>query len=926
MGPAGEREIRFRAEDEPLRDDVRELGTLVGEMLVEQGGEELFARVEGARRLAIRRREGDAAAGEELARGLAELDVAAAGELVRAFSAYFRVVNLAEKVHRIRRRRSYLRDPGAPPQPESLIDTLRRLRTDRRDLALEDLQGLLDGLRIEPVFTAHPTEATPRILLEKEQRIARALVQRLDPSLTIPERQALTERLRVEITTAWQTRELAAERPTVADEREHVLFFVSEVLYRVVPPFLEELEGALRTVWPEWGEGLRVPAILRFGSWVGGDMDGNPNVDAATFRAALARQRELVLRLYARETRELAGRLSQSEERVEVDPAVHERIRGLRTLLPAVFDAIPERRRAMPYHVLLTLVAARLEATAAGDERRYESPAGFAADLEAIAASLTRHRGEHGGLFWLRRLERRLATFGFHLVTLDQRQHAAVHRRAVGRLLGREDWEECSPVERTAALHEVLHREARQSDPPDAETERVLESFRAAAEARAALGPEAVGLSIISMAQAANDVLSVLALERWAAGEDQPVDVCPLFETVADLEAAPAVLTELVRDPVYRHHLESRGRCQHVMIGYSDSSKDGGIAASRCALQKAQQELVAAARREGVCLVLFHGRGGTVGRGGGKTHRAILAAPAGSVGGRLRVTEQGEVIADKYGLRGIAERNLERMTGAVVLATSREWGQVPIGRGASEETADDGGGRSEPVPGRAGTNLLDALAETSRRRYRGFVYDDPRFEAYFRAATPIDVVERLPIGSRPAARSAGGGAESLRAIPWVFAWTQSRQMVPGWFGVGSGLAAVVERGADDALAELVAVPFVRNLLADVEMALAKTDLDIASRYAGLADPDARGLFDEIRREHDLTRELLLRTLGGHEILDSDPVLQRSIRLRNPYVDPMSLLQVGLLRRWRAGDRPDGELLDALFATVTGIANGLQNTG
>ncbi|MEZ5330833.1 MAG: phosphoenolpyruvate carboxylase [Thermoanaerobaculia bacterium] len=570
-----DRDVELNAKDEPLRHDVRELGALVGEMLVEQGGPELFERVESARRLAIRRRQGDAAAGAELARDLAALDAVGAGELVRAFAAYFRVVNLAEKVHRIRRRRSYLRVEDGPPQPESLLDVLARLRAERPELSASDLQELLDGLRVEPVFTAHPTEATPRVLLEKEQRIARSLVERLDPSLTVPERRAIDARLRAEVTTAWQTRELSAERPTVADEREHVLFFLTDVLYRVVPPFLEELERAAVAAWPEAGGTRRAPALLRFGSWVGGDMDGNPFVDAGTFRAALARQRELVLGLYRRDVRALAGRLSQSTERVEVDGAVDERIEALGELLPEARAAIPERRRRMPYHVLLTLIAARLDATAAGGEAGYDGPAGFAADLATIAESLSRHHGEHAGLFWLRRLERRLATFGFHLATLDQRQHAAVHRQAVGRLLNDAQWGTRSAAERADVLHAMLGA-ARSPDRPapglgdgaaDPETERVLESFRAAAEARRTLGPAAVGLSIISMARAAT---TCSRCWRRPVGHRRPaaVDVCPLFETVADLEAAPEVLTELVRDPVYRRHLEGRGLTQHVMVGW----------------------------------------------------------------------------------------------------------------------------------------------------------------------------------------------------------------------------------------------------------------------------------------------------------------------------------------------------------------------
>lgn len=908
MTAPGERQIEFRGEDEPLRDDVHELGALVGEMLREQGGDELFVRVEGARRAAIRRREGEAGAGEELAAALRQLDVAVARDLVRGFSAYFQVVNLAEKVHRIRRRRAYLRQPESPPQRESLLDALGRLREARPKLRAPEIQSLLDELSVEPIFTAHPTEATRRVLLEKEQRIARRLVERLDGSLTVPEERAALARIRTEITAAWQTEEHAPLRPTVADEREHVLFFVTDVLYRIVPSFHEEIERALAATWPEHTGRLRVPTVLRFGSWVGGDMDGNPNVDASTFLAALARQRQLALELYAREARELARLLSQSPTRVGIDDAVLRRVDEYAARLPETFESIPERQRDMPYRVLLDLIAGRLEASAGDAPNGYDGPAAFADDLTRIADSLRAHDGRDAGLFGVERLRRRLDTFGFHLVTLDVRQHAEVHRDAVAGLLGDAQWSRRSPRERAATLRNALVREpAAAAGAASAATARVLEVFRAQAEARRRYGPRAVGLTIISMAQGADDVLSVLALARWATGVggERSLDVCPLFETVDDLERAPEVLAELLTDSLYRRHLGARGELQYVMIGYSDSSKDGGIAASRWAIDQAQRRLVAVAGRHGVRLVLFHGRGGSIGRGGGKPHRAVLAAPAGAVRGRLRVTEQGEVIADKYGLRGIAQRTLERLAGAVLLATA-----APVAADAAEQRHE----------------ILDLMAHASRRRYRQLVYEDPRFETYFRASTPLDVIERLPIGSRPAARAQGGGVAALRAIPWVFAWTQSRQMVPGWFGVGSGLEAVAEGHGEAALAELAGLPFFANLLADVEMALATTDLDIAAHYVELVEPRARGLFDDIRREYRLTRDLLLRLSGADELLAADPVLQRSIRLRNPYVDPMSLLQVDLLRRWRATDRAEEELLQALFATVTGIAYGLQTTG
>jgi len=923
-------DLRFPPKDVPLKDDVRVLGALVGDVLREQGGDELFERVETARTAAIERREGDTARDTEaeqrgeagLLRVVCDLDAPAAEELVRSFSTYFQVVNLAEKIHRIRRRREYLRasvdDNGS--QPGSLRDTVHRLRD--AGLSLEDVTKLLAGITVEPVFTAHPTEATRRTLQAKNQRIARDLVARLDPSMTPPEERAALGRIRAEITAGWQTEEQPRERPTVADEADRILFVVTDVLYRVIPPFYEELEEALVETYGEVARGLDLPRVLRFASWVGGDMDGNPNVTADTLLATLRRHRELVLGLYRREMRHLADRLSQSRSRILVDREIEDRIEEYAALFPEVAESQPPRHRAMPYRKLLRLMEARLSATVRDDSSGYRGPELFLDDLRRIAASLRRHRGEHAGLFALRRALRRAETFGFHLATLDVRQDARLHREVMARLLSDEGWEERSAEERTARLRQILEddegpsRKPRTGRASDAPAARTLAVFRALKEARETYGPRAVGPFILSMAREADDVLTALLLARWGGlgspggrdvSLDIPLDIAPLFETVADLEAAPGVVRRLVEDDLYRAHLAGRGDRQMVMLGYSDSNKDGGLAASRWALHRGQAALLEAVVGTGVRVTFFHGRGGTVGRGGGKTHRAVLAAPPGSVAGSLRMTEQGEVIEDKYGLRGIAMRTLERTVGSVALVTA-----IPR--------------RPDPREDRW-RGVLEDLADGSREAYRALVYDDPDFPVYFRQATPIDVIERLPIGSRPASRRGGGTLDHLRAIPWVFAWTQSRHLLPGWYGLGTGLERARELHGQEVLQSMVECwPFFRNLLDDAEMVLAKSDLGIAARYAELAEDAGQRLFPRIREEHARTVLAILDCKGTGSLLDHDPTLQRSIRLRNPYVDPMSLLQVDLLRRWRAAGREDDELLSALLATVHGIAQGLQNTG
>ncbi len=907
------REIDFPPKDEPLRADVRLVGELVGEVLREQGPEWLFPLVERVRRLAIARREGPERGCADLEAAVAGLSAPKAGELVRAFSTYFQVVNLAEQVHRIRRGRTYLQ-AGAKPQTGSLADTFRRMAES--GVGLEDVLELLDEAGLEPVFTAHPTEATRRVVLEKQQRVAERLIERLDPERTTREEATALARIRAEITTSWQTEEQPRERPTIADEREHVLFYVAGVLYRVVPAFHETVEAGLAEAY---GDGAVPPdrPLVRVASWVGGDMDGNPNVDAGTIRATLDRHRALVLGRYLPEIEDLSRQLSQSSTRVRWSEDVSERIDANARLFPAAVAELPPRAARMGYRMLLHLVGKRLEATRDDAPGAYEGPSGFVGDLMAIERSLEANRGRHAGLFAVRRLRRRGQAFGFHLATLDVRQDAREHRDVLAALLARPDWTDQSATDRAEHLRELL--DARAPLPPlptepglRSRVERTLAVFGAIAEGRSRYGPEALGPFVISMAQGVDDVLSVLALARWGGLADAegvvPLDVAPLFETVSDLRAAGATLASLYADPCYAPHLERRKHLQTVMVGYSDSSKDGGIASARWSLQKAQKRMADVSDAAAVRLTVFHGRGGTVSRGGGKVYRAVEAAPRAALSGRLRLTEQGEVIDAKYGLPAIALRNLERMLGAVLLKGSERLNPPP---------AEDPSWQT----------LAELMAEAARGKYRALVFEDPRFYEFFRSATPVDVIERMAIGSRPAARRDHRGIDDLRAIPWVFAWTQTRATLPGWYGLGTGLeTAVAELGRTAVTAAVRAWPFLAALVDDVEMVLAKSDLEIAERYVALAPEATRPVFDLIRDEFARTERLIRDLTSADTVLDGDPTLQRSIRLRNPYVDPMNLLQVDLLTRWRATERGDQALFEALLATVQGIARGLKNTG
>ncbi len=921
-------QLEFAETDTLLRDDVRRLGAMVGEMLSEQVSPALLAQVEAVRRAAIARRETDAPI-DELAGHLAAVSLDDADALVRAFSAWFGAINLAERVHRIRRRRDHQRSAEGP-QPGGLEAVLGALHAD--GVTLDELRGLLPGLWVEPVFTAHPTEAVRRALLAKESVIVERLVADIDRARTPDERRSDESRIRQALATTWQTSEAPPLKPTVTDEVEHIGHYLG-VLFRVLPAFYEVFGDAVEATW---GERIALPNVLRFGTWVGGDMDGNPNVGAATIEAALAAQRAQVLAQYRAELAALGQVLTQSRGRAGVDDAVDTRLAEYKALMPAAAARLRARQADMPYRQLLELMSARLEASAADgggwadDDARSDASAGtapavavaapgaaysgaaeFLDDLGLIDASLARHRGEHAGLFALRRLLRRVRSFGFHLAALDLRQDSAAHDAALAALEGDDDWA-LKPLDaRLARLHALI--DAPQPRVPDADAAAgALDVFRAVTAARLRYGADAFGPYIVSMSRSAADALAVLALARIAGcveGEgvgDVPLDVAPLFETVDDLDAAAGVMRALFADPVYRRHVRARGDRQIVMLGYSDSAKDSGLLASRWALQRAQVDLMRLARETGVRLVFFHGRGGSVSRGGGKTERAIIAAPRGTVDGRLRVTEQGEVIHRKYGIRALALRNLEQMTGAVLRASLRP---------------------RPPEPRvQAWRAIADRLSADSRVCYRALVHDDPGFNAYFRAATPVDVIERLQIGSRPSRRRDGGIA-NLRAIPWVFAWSQNRSGLTGWYGVGHALERGIDAHGLDAMAELARDwHFFAAMLDDVEMLLAKSDLAIFERYSQLAGDAHDAFFPVIHAEFARTRKAILAIKGADALLAGDYRLRLSIRLRNPYVDPISLLQVELLRRWREGGSEDDATLRALFATVNGIAAGVQNTG
>jgi phosphoenolpyruvate carboxylase len=903
-------DIQFPAKHSALRDDVHVLGALVGDVLKEQGGDALFDLVEKDRRLSIRRRAGDKDAAAELRVQLRGRAPQVARDLARAFSMWFRAVNLAEKVHRIRRRRGYFIEASARAQPGGVEAALISLKV--RGLGLADVLELLNKIRIEPVFTAHPTESARRTMLRKNQRIAELLLDRLDPTLTPSELRQNWNRVRTEVTTAWQTEDHPRDRLTVADEREHVVFYLAEVLYKILPAFYDELAEALAKLYGVQADSLELPNMVRFGTWVGGDMDGNPDVHAKTIRETLARQQQVIINAYFRECSTLAQLLSQSASRSAVNPELSQRIELYATLIPGALGITPMRHDRMPYRVFLGQIAERLRITWEGRPNGYEGPQQLLRDLKLIAASLKANRGFHAGWGNVQRLIKRVETFGFHLATLDLRQQAEVHHRVIGQGLDDPNWMARTPAERHDLLVSAIERDAGVKMELDALGRRTLGVFDAILQARHRYGQDAIGYYVVSGTQGADDVLAPLLIARWAEAYDRrtgevAVDIAPQFESVDALEHCGDTMRTLLGDPVYRKHLDSRGRTQCALIGYSDTNKESGLCASRFAAYRAQADLSAALAAANERHVIFHARGGSIARGGSRIDTLVRTAPAGSINGVLRLTEQGEVINQSYGLRPIAMRTIERAFNALALSL--------------------GGAATGVAASAAQVTFAARVATLSRQHYRRIVHADPEFYAWFNAVTPIDVITRMQIGSRPAVRPGKEGFDALRAVPWVFAWTQSRHMLPAWYGAGVGLrTAIEELGIDIARSAYAEWNYFTTLIDDLEATLSRADLDIAAAYEELAEAKHRHFGVKVREEFVLVREQVLAIKQTQSLLDRDQTMQRSIELRNPYVDPINLLQVDLLRRWRDTQRSDRELFEALLACIAGIAEGLQSTG
>jgi phosphoenolpyruvate carboxylase len=910
-----------RADDAPLRDDIRLLGRVLGDVIREQAGDDVLDLVESTRlqAFAVRRSEADRAG---LARRLADLDVRSANHVIRAFSHFSLLANLAEDLHHERRRRHHRR-AGSPPQPGTLAATFALL--DRAGLDPDAVARQLDGALVVPVVTAHPTEVRRKTISQVQRDVTELVRQRDRTAPGDLDEERWSAALERSVLTLWQTALLRLSRLRLTDEIDEALRYYDLSLFRVVPEINAGLRRELGARWPR--SGLPTQPVLQPGSWIGGDRDGNPFVTADAVRRATTRHAETALAHHLDELVGLYRDLSMSDRLVTVTPELSRLADAARDDSPFRADE-PYRRAVNGVHARLAATARRVLGSVPGvpphaELEPYDAPGDLLADLAVVDASLRSHGAGALADDRLARLRDAVEVFGFHLAGLDMRQNSAVHEEVVAELLA---WAGvCADYAALdeAARVELLAGELRLRRPlvrAGAELSELargeLDLLVAAAEQVALLGPRAIPNYVISMCGSVSDVLEVAVLLKEVglldpAGPSCPVGIVPLFETIADLQGAGATMTAVLAQPLYRALVAARGDQQEVMLGYSDSNKDGGYLAANWALYRAELALVEVARREGVRLRLFHGRGGTVGRGGGPSYEAIRAQPPGAVAGALRVTEQGEVIAAKYGEPDLARRNLEALVAATLEATLLD--VEGLGDDAEDAYA-----------------VLDDLAARAQAAYRSLVHETPGFVEWFRAATPIRELAELNIGSRPPSRKAGDRIADLRAIPWVFSWSQARIMLPGWYGTGSALESWID-GDPARLARLQDLhrrwPFLRTVLSNMGMVLAKTDLDLAARYAGLVpDEQLRArVFDQITAEHERTCRVLLAVTGDDSLLADNPSLVRSIRNRFPYLEPLHHLQVEMLRRRRTGD--DDEIVRRnIQLTINGIATALRNSG
>ncbi|WP_010496779.1 phosphoenolpyruvate carboxylase [Paenibacillus elgii] len=913
-----------------LRRDVRFLGHILGEVLVHQGGNSLFTIVEKIREMSKSlRAQFTPEMYAEFKDTIDGLAPEIRHQVIRAFAVYFQLVNIAEQNHRIRRKRDYERTAGENVQPGSIEDAVRKLKTLGTPTA--EVGEMIEGISLELVMTAHPTEATRRAVLDIHQRIAADVMELDNPSLTFREREQLREKLLGEVITLWQTDELRDRKPTVGDEVKNGLYYFDETLFDVLPQVYQELERCLHKYYPE--QSWHVPTFLKFGSWIGGDRDGNPSVTSNVTWETLTMHRELALQKYEELLTDLLKHMSFSKNIVEVTQELLDSIQHDRDIIELPSDEVLPNEKE-PYRIKVRYMVEKIRNTAKPNVpagKKYNNPQQFKEDLLIIERSLRNHYADYIADAYVQKLIRQAELFGFHLASLDVRQHSKEHEAAMTEILAKmsicSDYGALPEEQKIKLLTDILNDPRPITSPYlhySESTQECLDVYRVIQKAQQEFGRSCITSYLISMTQGASDLLEVLVFGKEAGlylHEPDGSVTCtlqsvPLFETIDDLHAAPEIMTTLFQIPAYRNSLNSTNQLQEIMLGYSDSNKDGGVITANWELRVALRSITAAAKPFDVKLKFFHGRGGALGRGGMPLNRSILAQPADTVGGGIKITEQGEVLSSRYSMKGIAYRSLEQATSALI--KSALWARNP--------QADP----SEP----GWETIMRDISEQAQQKYQDLIFRDPDFLTFFKQSTPLPEIGELNIGSRPSKRKNSDRFEDLRAIPWVFAWTQSRYLLPAWYASGYGLYSFYQGNPENLriLQEMYNNwAFFRSLIDNLQMALAKADLLIAKEYGSMIEDQsiAERIIRMIEEEYERTSDLILKITGQQEILDNVPVIQESIRLRNPYVDPLSYMQVQLLSELRplrdqGGD--DSLLLREVLLTINGIAAGLRNTG
>ncbi|WP_043648033.1 phosphoenolpyruvate carboxylase [Chitinilyticum litopenaei] len=911
--------------DLPLKRDLDLLAELLSDTIREQAGALTSDQIESIRAMAVRYvQEHDAAAGQALSRTLSSLELNSTISLVRAFSYFSHLSNIAEDLHHNRRRRAH-KIKGSGPQRGSLASAISDLTA--RNIKPADILGLLNETLIAPVMTAHPTEVKRKTILDCHRALAELLTERDRVQMTPDEEKANQDALERVMQTLWQTREIRTFKLKVQDEIENGSTYFRNTFLHEIPRLYIDLEDQLSELS---GQQVELPNFIHVGSWIGGDRDGNPFVTAEVLKYAVSRQAGVVLDYYYQQCQKLENELSMSARLVQVD-------QSLQQLADQATEDVARKGGGEPYRLALSAIRARVFATAAkigtfhhtlhdvAHAAPYELPQELAADLAVVANSLKAHGAAKIAGGRLRRLQRAVSVFGFHMAPIDMRQHSGMHEKIVSELFNRaglEDYLSLDEHSRRVVLLRELASPRPLICPYDVEysedVQKELNILKAAAEIQAQYGEEVLPNYIISNCDSVSDILEVavllndVGLVSLAPQVRSKVNIIPLFETIPDLRGSDVIMTELFSIPQWRQLLACRDGVQEVMLGYSDSNKDGGYLTSNWELYKAELKLVDVFNKFGFKMRLFHGRGGTVGRGGGPAYDAILAQPAGSVNGQIRITEQGEVIAAKYADREVGRRNLE-----ILVAATLE-GSFPPPCPAD----------FDPTPRRA---LMERLSVRAYQAYRDLVYATPDFVTYFREATPIGEIPNLNIGSRPSARKATNSIADLRAIPWVFSWSQCRLMLPGWYGFGTAIADYLKEAGDEGLQTLrhhyKTWPFFTSSISNMEMVLAKSDIAIAARYSELVHDQqlAQRVFGRIKDEWQRAVDAVLAITGHDELLGDNPMLARSLANRLPYLDPLNHLQVELLKRMRGGDESE-EVAHAVHLTINGIAAGLRNSG